>query len=308
MSAAHGDVLLDAHVHYHAGFSRDAFFHAATRNLRTGGLLIGVREPLVVGLMFTESAGVDAFAGFAAEAAGGPPATQPERPLADASDWSFRATAEHNSLWAVHNDGDGEVLVIAGRQLVTREKLEVLALGCREALPDGMTLRAARDAVLAAGAVPVVPWGFGKWWASRGRVVREMIEADSPGRWYLGDNAGRPRASRRPPLFASAARRHVFVLPGSDPLPLPFQEAKAGRCGFAMPGPLDEQRPAATVLEWLRACDTQPPTFGRYESLTRFARDQVAMQLRRAGDPGTQEAEDGEVAGTRDAPSEETRS
>jgi len=281
MSAAHGDVLLDAHVHYHAGFSRDAFFHAAARNLRAGGLLIGVRAPLAVGLMLTESAGVDAFGRFAAEAAGGGPAAQPERPLADASDWSFRATGEDNSLWAVHDDGDGEILLIAGRQLVTREKLEVLALGCREPLPDGMTLRAARDAVLAAGGVPVVPWGFGKWWASRGRVVRELVEADSPGRWYLGDNAGRPRASRRPPLFAGAARHDVFVLPGSDPLPLPLQEAKAGRCGFVMPGPLDPEHPAATTLDWLRACGRQPATFGRLESLARFARDQVAMQLRK---------------------------
>jgi hypothetical protein len=281
MSAAHGDVLLDAHVHYHAGFSRDAFLHAAARNLRTGGLLIGVREPQVVGLMFTESAGADAFGRFAAEAAGGPTAAQPERPLPDASDWSFRPTAEDNSLWAVHDDGDGEILLIAGRQLVTREKLEVLALGCREELPDGMALRAARDAVLAAGGVPVVPWGFGKWWASRGRVVKELVEGDSPGRWYLGDNAGRPRASRRPPLFARAADRGVFVLPGSDPLPLPFQEAKVGRCGFAMPQALDGERPAATVLDWLRACDEQPVTFGSFESLVRFARDQVAMQLRK---------------------------
>lgn len=276
MSAPPAPALLDAHVHFHAGFSRRAFFDAALRNLARGARECGLDagSGVTLGLLLTESAGADAFGAFAREA--GPD----DGGAAAESAWRFRAGAEAGSLWAVHQDGS-RILLVAGRQLVTHEGLEVLALGCAQELPDGMGLRVARDAVIEAGGVPVVPWGFGKWWGARGRALAALIAADSPGRWYLGDNAGRPHLWRRPALFAQAARHGVFVLPGSDPLPLRGQEVKAGRCGFVLPRPLDGEPPVASVIEALRACSRQPETFGRYEGLARFGRDQVAMQLRK---------------------------
>ncbi len=280
MTAAHAEVLLDAHVHYHPGFSRAVFFAAAAANLRAGGEQLGSDGPARPGLMLTESHGVDAFGGFASQAATSLPAGTPP------DGWWFRRTEEDNSLWAVRSSApDQPMLVIAGRQLVTREGLEVLALGCREPLPERMELRRARDAIIEAGGVPVVPWGFGKWWFQRRRMVAELIDADdAEGAWFVGDNAGRPRLSRRPPMFARAAARRVFVLPGSDPLPLPGQAAKVGRCGFRMSGDFDTDHPARAVLDWLRRCTEQPQTFGRYESLGSFARDQVAMQMRKRSD------------------------
>lgn len=303
MSADHRDVLVDAHVHYHSGFSRDAFFAAASSNTEAGARQLGLPGAITKVLLMTESAGTDMFGGFAAEAArasaGGSSAaadssTDTAHTPAGTSgtlaatakttartDWSFRQTREGRSLWAT--SADDSILVIAGRQIVTRDRLEVLALGCRAGIADGLPLRAARDAVIEAGGVPVVPWGFGKWWFARGRRVAQLLGEEAPGRWFLGDNAGRPHLSRRPTLFGEAARHGVFVLPGSDPLPLPGQEAKAGRCGFVMPQALDKQRPAAALLDWLRNCSEQPTTFGRYEDLGRFARDQLAMQLRSRG-------------------------
>lgn len=283
MSVTIGEILLDAHVHVHAGFSLGAFFDAALRNAAAAQRVPAGAEAPAIGLMLTESQGVDAFARWAESAArdvrdDGGGARQPR----DTGGWRFRKTAESNSLWAQRaGTPAAEILLIAGRQLVTGERLEMLALGCREAFAEELPLREARDAVLAAGGVPVVPWGFGKWWFARGRVLAELIAADSPGAWFLGDNAGRPRLSMRPRLFAAAARRGVYVLPGSDPLPLVGQESKVGRCGLVLPGPPDRQHPAAMVLDALRRCTRQPQTFGRYESLARFARDQVAMQLQR---------------------------
>ena len=61
MSAAHAEVLLDAHVHYHPGFSRAVFFAAAAANLRAGGEQLGLDGSARPGLMLTESHGVDAF-------------------------------------------------------------------------------------------------------------------------------------------------------------------------------------------------------------------------------------------------------
>lgn len=275
MSAAYAEVILDAHVHYHSGFSRRAFFDAATHNLGAGGGDLGLSGPTAGGLLFTESDGVDAFGRFAEEAAAG---------RHGGSGWHFRDTGEANSLWAVPDtENTAELLLVAGRQLVTGEGLEVLALGCRDMLADGMALRQARDAVVEAGGVPVVPWGFGKWWFRRGRVLSDLINSESPGRWFVGDNAGRPKLSLPPRLLARAAERGVFVLPGSDPLPLAGQDRKVGRCGFRLPAALDPQRPAASVLEGMRGCREQPQTFGRYESLAGFARQQLAMQMRKRG-------------------------
>ncbi len=280
MTAAHAEVLLDAHVHYHPGFSMAVFFAAAAANLRAGREQLGLDASALSGIMLTESHGVDAFGEFAGRAATSlPDGTSPDG-------WWFRRTEEDNSLWAVRSSApDQPLLVIAGRQLVTREGLEVLALGCREPLADGMELRQARDAVIEACGIPVVPWGFGKWWFQRGAMVAELIDAaDAEGAWFMGDNAGRPRLSRRPPMFARAAARRVFVLPGSDPLPLPGQADKVGRCGFRMSVDVGTDHPAGAVLDELRGSTEQPQAFGRYESLGSFARDQVAMQMRKRSD------------------------
>jgi len=319
MPAAH-EILLDAHVHFHPGFALDPFLDAAYDNLRRGGEQLGVADSFTGGLMLTESHGAAAFAGWRAAAGDAPAGRAPTgghaaagRPLAGreapqpldpaaggaapaghppagapSGAWRFERTAEANSLWAAPERRPGaRLLLVAGRQLVTREGLEVLGLGLGEDLGEGLALDAAVAAVLERGAVPVVPWGFGKWWSRRGRRVAALLRSGAAGRFFLGDTAGRPRGFPPPRLFAEAARHGVFVLPGSDPLPSPRQATKAGRCGFALRGELDPERPAAAIVAQLRGCHRQPDTFGRHAGPLDFVRDQLAMQVRKrlgAGD------------------------
>jgi len=268
------EILLDAHVHFHSVFSRRPFFDGALANLRSAAVEFGLAAETVGCLMFTESRGAEAFEVFLQEA-GGAPRSNGERC------WSFERTDEDNSLWAVRDSGARRLLLIAGRQLVTREGLEVLALGCRTELADGEPLRDAIDATLAAGAIPVVPWGFGKWWGRRGALLAELLHRPGERRFFVGDNGGRAALLPRPKLFETAAHNGIFVLPGSDPLPFESQTTKAGRCGFRMQVALDERRPAKQVLAMLRSCERQPRLFGRYEGLFGFVGQQVAMQLRK---------------------------
>ena len=287
MSAPY-EVLLDAHVHCHPCFSRAEFFSAAVRNFDAGSTQLGLDGPRLGGLMFTESSGANAFQAMAASAKSAPPAD-----LA-AHRWWFRTSREDNALWAILGPEERErLLVVAGRQLGTSEGLEVLALGCARELPDGMELTAAIGAVLNEGAIPVVPWGFGKWWSRRGKLVIELLASDVGGRYFLGDNAGRPQAVTRPHLFDRGLARGVFALPGSDPLPFRRQMGKAGRCGFRLESGFDIDRPASSVIESLRHCDRQPDTFGTYESLGNFAFDQIAMQLRKRRSGATTPSPDG---------------
>ncbi len=274
-----GEILVDAHVHLHACFSPARFFDAALANLRAGAIPNGTGGAVAGCLLFTESHGVNAFAELRRRAAAGNEPPEGD----DYGEWAFEATGEDNSLWATRaGNSPDRLLLVAGRQLVTREALEVLALGCTAELDDGMELRGAINATSAAGAVPVIPWGFGKWWGRRGALLATLIDdTDAQPRYFLGDNGGRAAVLPRPALFRRAAQRGVCILPGSDPLPFAAQVSRPGRCGVRLGIDLDEGQPAAGVLEALHRLDRQPAIFGSYESLPGFVRSQVAMQLRK---------------------------
>jgi len=77
----------------------------------------------------------------------------------------------------------------------------------------------------------------------------------------------------------------MLVLPGTDPLPFKSEQTKAGRYGFLLDGAMDRDRPAAAIRDLLREQTAQPRAFGRLESLGRFLRNQVGMQIRKRGRP-----------------------
>lgn len=135
--------------------------------------------------------------------------------------------------------------VVAGRQLKTRERMEVLALGTRKTLPDGLTLEEAVSAVREAGAYPVIPWSPGKWMFSRGRHLMEFLEATS-GRLALGDTAMRATPWPEPTAFRASRAREFPVVAGSDPLPQTGDHRVIGQYGIVMDTPAES--PAKTDI------------------------------------------------------------
>ena len=259
------DLLVDGHVHCHSCFDRDEFFDHAAANL---GAAAGVRGSVARCLMLTESAGDHFFQDLLEEVGG-----------VGQEGWSVRTTAEDESV-LVSRTGDTTIVVVAGTQIVTRERLEVLALGSRAEFGSGLSLSEALSAVSASGAIPVIPWGFGKWWSARGRLVDALLRGPVVPRFFLGDNGGRPRIAPAPRLFQLAAERGVGVLPGSDPLPFPNQVCKVGGYGFALRGAFSPDRPAASVKRILAGLTRSPEPFGRRESVPGFLRAQIGMQWR----------------------------
>lgn len=258
-------ILVDGHVHRHPCFDPGAFFDHAAANLDAAS---GKGEEAVRCLMLTESAG-DHFFDELLEKAG----------KAGGEGWSVGVTAEDESV-LVSREARTALMVVAGRQIVTRERLEVLALGTRAEFEGGLALSETLAAVSASRATPVIPWGFGKWWAARGRCVEGLLRRPDVPRFFLGDNGGRPRIASTPRLFRQAAERGIAVLPGSDPLPFPGQVGKVGGYGFVLRGDFAPDRPAASVKLILAGLNQSPPAFGRRESLPGFVRAQLGMQWR----------------------------
>ncbi len=274
---SHAPILVDAHVHGHGCFRRDDVFASARRNFLDARRALGLETSAADVLLLTEAAGEDFYERCRGDA------DSPSR-----GEWSVRTTGEPDSLLVLH-EGEHRLTLVAGRQLVSDVDLELLAIGTTEPLPDRAPLERQLAAIHGKEALAIVPWGFGKWWFSRGRHVGALIDSADPATTFLGDNGGRLGLSPEPGLFERARRRGMRILPGSDPLPFPGQVSRIGTHGFVLDARLDPLAPARGLKTALRGGTTQPPTFGRGQRLAPFAVSQLRMQwlkrARRGGRP-----------------------
>ncbi len=262
-------LLVDGHVHLHDCFPTAAFLEHAASNLAIAAERIGADANWAGCLLLAERSG-EAYVPRLLEAG---PGTR---------HWQIRMHREQGTVEASRSDGV-RLFLIVGKQAATRVGLEVLALGTTSEIPDGMPLEETIAAAAAADALPVLPWGVGKWWFDRGRYVLETLERMQATGLMLGDNAARPRWTPPPIAFLRARARGVPILPGTDPLPLAAQVRQAGRYGFILrvEGPLD--RPAEAVKRGVRAMTTQPGTFGRRGGVLDVWRSQVDLRRSRRG-------------------------
>jgi hypothetical protein len=245
----------------------DQFLEAARWNFAAARSRLGLTEAGFGCLLFSESAWHDYFHAFVEgliDRTTGP--------------WTVEPTDEPCSIVACR-DRRPTMILIAGRQIVTAERLEVLALASSWSVPDGRPIDAVVEGAVSSGAITVLPWGFGKWFGKRGRVVARILDSPWGDQICLGDNAGRPAFAPRPRLFDLARSRGVPVLPGSDPLPFASQARKPGRYGFVLDAPVDTRSPALMIRKQLLR-RFQPRQYGRLESLPSFIRSQIAMQVR----------------------------
>ncbi len=181
-------------------------------------------------------------------------------------------TREAESLW-LDNASISPLLILAGRQVVSAEGLEILAQATAAQFSDGEPAEQLLEAMTAAGAIITLPWGAGKWLGRRGRLLDRLLAADLEGALLLGDNGGRPAWWREPRLMARP------VLRGSDPLPLAGEDARIGSFGSMLEGALSRERPAADLRALLRALRQPPPGFGRHVSSLRFVSHQLRMRI-----------------------------
>ena len=260
-------LIADGHVHLHQAHSVEMTLSSALANFSMVERALSLDGPVARFLFLTESHGTTGFEQLAEMA---------NRQQSTTS-LSLERTREPATLWIADTNGQG-FYVVAGRQIVTAERLEVLALGYRQPYPDGLPINKVLEELSNASCLRVLPWGAGKWLGRRGRIVEEIVRSPHPAPLFLGDNANRPWFWPLPDVFRAATALGIRNLPGSDPLPFPDQERKAGAFGFYLPGTVAENQPFASIHKLLSAPEARPQPYGRLENLFNFLNHQVTMQ------------------------------
>ncbi len=270
------NAVVDAHVHLHACYQPDRFFDHAYFNLASAAGTAAQPAARACYLLMTECASDDYFGQLHAAASASAQGAWLNR-------WSVALTDEPECV--VAQDGNRRLYVVAGRQVACREGLEVLIVGTREQFRDGEPIREVLAKAATLGVPHVIPWGLGKWFFQRGRLLSELLREFRKPSLFLGDEGGRPGFWPYPAHFREGAELGVRDLPGTDPLPFPHDVSKVGRVGFRVPIELDERRPAASLLGTLCEARTVLDRFARLEPPIKFVRNQVAMQLRKRRPP-----------------------
>lgn len=265
--------LIDGHVHIYNCYDVPRLLESSFHNFKKGAQDLGLYQDYIGILLLCESNNYD---WFEKHACGG-----------------ISTAGNGENVWSLQyiNDISGalvatschrKILILPGRQIRTREGLEVLALITAQKFDDGLPLEKLIDRIHVAGAIPVIPWAVGKWLGRRGRILENFLQRSSEfqGVYYLGDNGGRPEFWRNPRHFALAREHNINILPGSDPLPLPWDAARTGSFGFALRKTISLERPASDLYELLRNGHPEIRYFGCLENTARFMRNQMALRFR----------------------------
>lgn len=262
-------IICDAHVHLWPQFDIERLLSRARENFfaQRGDCW---SPPPTMALLLADTARAEGFAALAALAEKG----------GGVGRFQLRKTAEELSLLAIDPGRPEERLVLlAGRQIVTAEKIEVLSLASQAALEDGLPLAETVTRVRQRGGLAILPWGVGKWLGKRGAIIGSYLAQADPSGLFLGDNGGRPVLWPTPGLFAQAAARGIGLLSGSDPLPLPGEERRVGSCGVLLPESCGDQHPAREMISQLTSGARELRGFGKNLAPLSFLKTQLALRL-----------------------------
>ncbi len=263
--------VLDAHVHFYPQYDEHEFLQSALSNFTRLRQMSEVDadpqtpgfgpEPISGILCLTESQQCRWFDGLAATV----------------GQWQVSDCGEPYSKLLESPDGE-RLIAISGRQVITSERLEVLVIGTNSIPEDGQPASRVIEAALADECLVILPWGFGKWWFQRGRVIAQLMQEYGV-RIHLGDNSGRASLLPTPRLLRQGQQQGLKILSGSDPLPLPGEARNVARLGVAFNSSVDANFPFA----WLKSQvgHQQPRECGHREGLQRFIKNQLLMQLKK---------------------------
>ena len=230
-------LIADTHVHMYPVHDANNLLASAWHNIVR---LSPTTVDLYAGLFLVERAGESYYRQLASGECSPP------------GNFRVEPAAEPGALLLTEPTLACRLLLYAGRQIVPRERIEILCLAADVEIPDGLSAVETIQHIRAAGGLPVLSWAPGKWLFKRGDVVRALIDERNNNPLAIGDTCMRARGLPIPPLMDAAMKRGIPVLAGSDPLPFPGDETCAGSYGI-LSTVFDSARPVTSVRSLLAA-------------------------------------------------------
>jgi len=261
-------IIIDAHVHIYPEFSIDCFFEAGFRNFSKIGAGKGLSETSDYVLFLTEGGEHNVFGDLCKRAE--------SDALKAGGGLCFLKTEESETIIVKKNSQC--IYVFSGRQYVSNENVELLALFSKQHIEDkSLSLADLCQAVVNDGGIAVLPWGVGKWLGKRGAVVKNLIDSSCDIPIFLGDNGNRPLFWPTPSLLRYARKKQIPILSGSDPLPLLSHCNRVASSGtILLHGELSKVKPAASLRKQLN-CIQDSIEFGSRMKGIRFLCDQLQL-------------------------------
>ena len=247
-------IHLDTHVHVYDSYNLDRLCDS---------MVAHAGEAAVPAMFVAERQGQKVFQSWVDCASDG-------LPMKGAKRW--RPLTAPDEFTVVLGDGNRELTAFAARQIAARERIEALARLTSAPIPDGLPLAETLTRIRDAGGIPVLAWGVGKWLFRRRKIVERILESADPDSLFLGDSALRPLFWGTPRPMAAAMKRGFRVLCGSDPLPRPGDEARAGSYATLVMGNLGADEPSNVLRDLLSYPSTSLRPAGRRAGAIEFLR------------------------------------
>jgi hypothetical protein len=175
-------------------------------------------------------------------------------------------TDDDAALWILR-EGKRDLLLLAGRQVATRERLEVLCLAAACSIPDGLPIAEVIRQIHQAGGLPVLAWSPGKWLFRRGCIVKQMLDLHHAGDLVLGDTTLRPSLWPTPGLMKYGRELGHRTIAGTDALPLAGEERLLGTYGTLLDMPFDPEHPARSFVKSFHDGDVNTRMVGHRSSV-----------------------------------------
>ncbi len=155
------------------------------------------------------------------------------------------------------------LVIVAGRQIISKEKLEVLALGTSEKIEDQKPIRELISTLKNSSLKIVLPWSPGKWFFKRGEIIKELISEYQPNEITFADVISRPLAYPLPSLMKLAQKKGFSILAGSDPLPFAGEEKYVGTYAISAVVNSEKNEDLKTTLQQLLMTDSHFKIVGK---------------------------------------------
>ena len=257
--------ILDTHVHIYPVYDRRLAFESAITNARRIMSQAATQAcPLI--LLLTERSSENFFQSLIADSLNEP-----------AFGYKLEVLEEGLLLKIIREDGT-LIYISAGRQFVSSEGLEVLAL-CSNRILEKAPFEDLIDQIISNGSIAVLPWSPGKWLFRRGAFLKEFFNKSDCDRVRIGDISMRPNFLWHSRLMKKALNRGCQLLAGSDPLPLSGEEKSIANYVMFSELSIEDSSPIASLKALLN--DRNLRILGSRNSLFKAVTRWIRAQIKR---------------------------